>query len=207
MHRIGQLDERYDEVDDVDRARRHASVQLVGSDDDHDLDLNALRAGGVQVAGRFMTVRGHVALCSGSLANLVTNADLKQARLLGRIDEFVHDRGLDGMVGPIDEPARTVVGDAPTELDLRAFSTVVWATGYRPKYPWLMPEAKDGKGRVIHDGGVGSIPGLYVLGQPFLRRRRSNLIGGLGRDAEDLAGHLRAHLDRDARSRVLVTQV
>jgi putative flavoprotein involved in K+ transport len=206
MDRIGQLDERYDEVDDLDRARRHASVQLVGSDDGHDLDLNALRVGGVRIAGRFMAVRGHTALCSGSLANLVKHADLKQARLLHRIDDFVRDRGLEHLVGSGAEPVPTVIGDAPTELDLRAFSTVVWATGYRPKYPWLMPEAKDGRGRVVHDGGVAAMPGLYVLGQPFLRRRRSNLIGGLGRDAEDLAGHLRAHLDRRARSRALVTQ-
>ena len=58
LDRIGQLDERYDEVDDIERARRHASVQLVGNDDRRDLDLNALHAGGVQIVGRFMAIRG-----------------------------------------------------------------------------------------------------------------------------------------------------
>ena len=41
MDAIGQLDERYDEVDDVDRARRHTSVQVVGNDEGRDLGLNS----------------------------------------------------------------------------------------------------------------------------------------------------------------------
>jgi putative flavoprotein involved in K+ transport len=32
--------------------------------------------------------------------------------------------------------------------------------------------------------------GLYLLGLPFLRRRRSNLVAGLGLDASELGQHL-----------------
>ena len=204
MDRIGQLDERYDEVDDIGRARRHASVQLVGSEDRRDLDLNALRAGGVKIVGRLMAVRGATGQCSGSLATLVKNADLKQARLLRRIDEFVQDQGLVEEVGSAAEASPTVLGDPPTELDLRGVSTVIWATGYRPTYPWLRADVMDRRGRMSHDGGVVAIPGLYLLGLPFLRRRRSNLIAGLGIDATDLSDHLRRYLDEQARTRVAV---
>jgi len=86
---------------------------------------------------------------------------------------------------------------------LRAFSTVVWATGYRPAHTWLPAEAFDRRGRVAHDGGVSVVPGLYILGLPFLRRRRSNLLSGLGADAADLTEHLRASLDVHAVRRVL----
>jgi putative flavoprotein involved in K+ transport len=201
LDRIGQLDERYDEVDDIGRARRHASVQLVGTDEGRDLDLNALGAAGVQIAGRLMGINGTSTQHSGGLANLATNADLKQARLLRRIDEYVTERGLDPDVAPPREPHPTVPGDAPIELDLRSFSTVVWATGHRPAYPWLPDAAFDRRGRVVHDGGVAAIPGLYVLGLPFLRRRRSNLLGGIGLDAADLVDHLRVHLDARSRDR------
>jgi len=203
LDRIGQLDERYDEVDDVNRARRHASVQLVGNDEQRALDLNALQANGVRIVGRLMALRGTFAQCSGSLANLVKNADLKQARLLRRIDEFVDEHGLADDVGAPDEPAPTHLNQAPTEVDLRAFSTVVWATGYRPAHTWLPAEAFDRRGRVAHDGGVSVVPGLYILGLPFLRRRRSNLLSGLGADAADLTEHLRASLDVHAVRRVL----
>jgi putative flavoprotein involved in K+ transport len=202
---IGQLDERYDEVDDIRRARRHASVQLVGDDLHRDLDLNALHARGVRIVGRWMTVRDTTALCSGSLANLAKNADLKQARLLRRIDEFVDDHGLADAVGPPAASPPTAVGDLLTELDLREVSTVIWATGYRPRYPWLTAEAFDRQGRVIHDGGVSAVPGLYFLGLPFMRRRRSNLIAGIGVDASDIFEHVRTHLDGRATRRVGAT--
>jgi putative flavoprotein involved in K+ transport len=201
LDRIGQLDERYDEVDDIARARRHASVQLVGTDEGRDLDLNALHDRGVEIAGRLMGVNGTTTQHSGGLANLAKNADLKQARLLRRIDEYATEHGLDGDIAPPHEPRPTGVGDAPIELDLSSFSTVVWATGHRPAYPWLPDGAFDRRGRIVHDGGVAAMPGLYLLGLPFLRRRRSNLIAGIGLDAEDLAGHLRAYLDNRSRDR------
>jgi putative flavoprotein involved in K+ transport len=202
LDRIGQLDERYDEVEDVERARRHASVQLVGADPRRDLDLDTLHERGVRVVGRLMAVDGTRALCSGGLANLVKNADLKQERLLRRIDEYVDELGLREDVGPATRPRATAVGDAPTELDLTPFTTIVWATGYRPRYAWLPPEAFDRRGRVAHDGGVGALPGLYLLGLPFLRRRRSNLVSGVGLDADELGAHLRVYVDERARRRV-----
>jgi putative flavoprotein involved in K+ transport len=202
LDRIGQLDERWDEVENLQRARRHASVQLVGDDERRDLDLHTLAAGAVRVVGRVSAVRDTTLLCSGGLGALVANADLKLARLLRTIDEFVDEHALD--VGPPVAPAPAVLPDAPTQLDLADFSTVIWATGHRPTFGWLDPAALDRRGRIEHAGGVGAMPGLYVLGLPLLRRRRSNLIGGLGADAVDLAGHLRHHLDDRAAARVQV---
>ena len=80
------------------------------------------------------------------------------------------------------------------EADLRPIGTVVWATGFRPEYPWLDQRLLDRKGRLVHDGGVLPLPGLYVLGLPFLRRRKSSFLDGVGPDADDLATHLVGHL-------------
>ena len=41
---------------------------------------------------------------------------------------------------------------------------MVWATGFKPNYPWLDEGLLDRKGGIIHDGGVMTQPGLYVLG-------------------------------------------
>ena len=120
---IGQLDERYDEIDDIERARRHASVQLVGTPTRMPLDLNALPAAGVDLVGRLMAVSGALAQCSGGLASLTANADLKQARLLQRIDDFVTEHGLSGEVPGPDRPAPTSLGAVATEVDLERFST------------------------------------------------------------------------------------
>jgi len=56
MEAAGVLDERYDEVDDIVRARRVPSMQLVGSPDRITLDLNALTGMGVQLVGKFAAV-------------------------------------------------------------------------------------------------------------------------------------------------------
>jgi putative flavoprotein involved in K+ transport len=148
-----------------------------------------------------MRIVGSTAQCSGSLANLVANADLKQARLLDRVDEYVDAAGLARDVGAPDRPGPTRLGAVPTEIDLSDFSTVIWATGYRPSYGWLDPAALDRRGRIAHDGGVGALAGIFVLGLPFLRRRRSALIAGAGDDAADLMAPLRTHLDAMAHAR------
>jgi putative flavoprotein involved in K+ transport len=43
---------------------------------------------------------------------------------------------------------------------------------------------------VRHLGGVVDFPGVYLMGAPFLRRRKSALIDGVGDDARDLSNHL-----------------
>ena len=70
MDASGLLDERYDEIDDLARARRLPSMQLVGSPDRRPIDLNALRRLGVRLVGRLAGIRDGVAQFSGSLANM-----------------------------------------------------------------------------------------------------------------------------------------
>ena len=195
MDAIGQLDERYDEVEDIVKARRLPSLQLVGSPKRRDLDLNTVAASGVTVVGRLAAVSGHRGLCSGSLANICTLADLKQQRLLDRLDEHAAERGLDAELGERTRPAPTALDVTRIEVDLRPVGSIVWATGFRPAYPWLDPALLDAKGQIVHDGGVMNAPGMYVLGLPFLRRRKSSFLDGVGADALDLIEHLVRHLD------------
>jgi putative flavoprotein involved in K+ transport len=80
-------------------------------------------------------------------------------------------------------------------------SSVVWATGYRPDLSCVDVDVFDRRGRFVHDGGATAAPGLYLMGMPFLRRRKSTLIDGAGADAHELAGLLAGHLDATARLR------
>ena len=196
MDATGLLDERFDEVDDITRARNVPSPQLVGTPERASLDLNRLQAIGVEIRGRLGAIRDGRALFSGGLRNKCTLADLKMHRLLDTIDEWALEHGF-GPGDPLDRPTATAVKDTPLTLDLTSgeIRTIVWATGFRPDLSWLDVPVLDHKGRVRHDGGVvSSAPGLYLIGTPFLRRRRSSFIHGAGYDAEDLSEHLVAHL-------------
>jgi putative flavoprotein involved in K+ transport len=193
MDASGLLDERYDQVDDLVRARNLPSMQLVGSPG-RTVDLNALREIGVRLVGRLAGIRDGILHSSGSLPNVCALADLKLGRLLATIDTWAEGAGLGG-----ERPrcAPTVVPAAPLSLDLRSkeISTIVWATGFRTDWSWLDVPVFDRKGRVVHDGGVTAVPGLYVIGLPFLRRRKSSLIDGAAADAADLSAHLARYLD------------
>ncbi|MCA8879284.1 MAG: NAD(P)-binding domain-containing protein [Rhodobacteraceae bacterium] len=201
MDASGLQDTGYREVDDLDRVRRLPSMQLVAGSDT--LDLNVLQAMGVRVAGRLTMIRDGHALFSGALANHCALADLKMNRLLDAVDAFAIKAGLAGETDPPERFAPTAVPDAPLlDLDFARgeIRTVLWATGYRPDHSWLDLPVFDRKGRLLHDGGVVTgAPGLYALGLPFLRRRKSTLIDGAGADARDLAHHMLARLaDRQA---------
>jgi putative flavoprotein involved in K+ transport len=202
MDAAGVLDERYDEVDDIARARRVASLQLAGTPDRSTLDINALTEIGVKLVGRLggITEDGK-AQFSGSLRNMCTLSDLKMGRLLDRIDEWAQKNGFDDTADPPHRLPPTRVEPAPPlgmNLASGEIKAIIWATGYRPDYSWLEVPVLDHKGRLQHDGGVVSSPGMYLMGTQFMRRRKSALIDGAGDDARDLSDHLVSYL----RSRV-----
>jgi putative flavoprotein involved in K+ transport len=199
MDAAGILDERYDKVDDIGRARRVPSLQLAGTPDRSTLDLNALTGIGVRLVGRLAGItESGKAQFAGSLRNMCALSDLKMNRLLNLIDEWAQANGFDGMVEPPHRLPPTEVEQAPPlALDLAGgeITTIIWATGYRPDYSWLELPVFDRKGMVRHDGGVVASQGVYLMGVPFVRRRKSTLIDGAGDDARDLSDHLASCLD------------
>lgn len=208
MDATGVLDERYDEVDDLERARRVPSPQLIGSPNRASLDLNTLQERGVQLVGRLAGLRGDTLQFSGSLANHCAMADLKMGRLLERFEAWRAAADLADFVETGELPPPTRVPQNPRlTLDLGSgeIRTVVWATGFRPDYHWLKIPVLDHKGRLRHDGGVVDAPGLYAMGLTFMRRRKSSFIHGAEDDARALSAHLKAYLDRQAnRSSMIV---
>ncbi|WP_406075241.1 flavin-containing monooxygenase [Micromonospora sp. NBC_01638] len=99
-----------------------------------------------------------------------------------------------GLLRRVDRVGR-VVDAAGDELLLadggrRRVDAVVWATGFRPHYPWLEVPVLDASGAPVQRAGVTDRTGLYFLGLPWQRARGSAVLGWVGRDAEALAGRL-----------------
>ncbi len=140
------------------------------------------------------------ALFSGGLRNQFSLADLKLARLLETFDDWArrHPRRPDVSAPERFEPTRAP-DPARLKLDLRngEIRSVVWATGFRPDYSWLHVPVIDEKGYLRHDGGVVDSPGMYALGLPMLRRRKSTFIHGAEDDARDIVDHLAGYLARN----------
>jgi len=200
LEATGLLAERYDQIDDVTRARHLPSPQLTGTSQAVMTDLNKLAAQGVRIVGRLGRITGGVAQFSGSLANTCALADLKMNRFLNRADEWATASGLDHELPLPHRFAPTRVDPrSPLELDLRSgeITTVLWATGFRPDHSWLDIPVRDRAGHLRHDGGVVTgAPGLYLLGLPVLRTRASTYIHGAAADTQALADHLHSFLSR-----------
>ncbi len=198
MDSSGVWDQRHDEVEDLTRARRLPSPQLVGTPERTTLGLNELAAMGVELVGRCATVRDGRGLFSGGLRNVCSLADLKLERLLDVFDDWARTAGLDVDMGAAERHAPTEVPRSPRlQVDLRSgeIGTIVWATGFRPDYRWLDVPVLDAKGQLRHDGGVVDSPGLYALGLPVLRRRKSTFIYGIEDDAREVIDHLHGSLN------------
>jgi putative flavoprotein involved in K+ transport len=208
MDASGVWNQRYDEIDDLTRARRLPSPQLVGTPERTTLDLNALAAAGVEIVGRLAAVRNGRAQFSGGLRNQFALADLKMNRLLDTFDEWARVQARDTDVGPLQrfEPTRAPA-KARLDLDLHSgeIRSIVWATGFRPDYSWLDVSVLDRKGYLRHDGGVVDAPGLYAMGLPVLRRRKSSFIHGAEDDARDLTEHLANYLASGVGARAVGT--
>ncbi len=204
LDRSGLLHETIDDVDDIERARRVPSPQLIGRSGCN-MDLNRLQSLGVELVGRVAGVRGRTIQFSGALANHLKSADLKMHRMLDRFDATPLDcrRPLQA-----DRPAATRVPKNPRlalQLDHGEISSVFWATGYAPDHRWLNLPAFDRRGRLTHDAGiVKTVPGLYTLGHTFLRSRKSSFMYGVSDDARYVATDVAQHLAGVRRERVAV---
>jgi putative flavoprotein involved in K+ transport len=178
----------------VRTSRRQPSLQLVGHADGRSVDVMSLRQRGVQLVGRLVGAEGGRVLLDDDLIATTAASDVKLAEMLMRVDAFIAKEGLDRVAPP--EPFEptwpSALGMTKTTIDLQAagIETVIWATGFTRRYPWLRVAALDDRGEIRQRGGITPVPGLFVLGMHFQRRRKSAFIDGVGDDAAFLADRI-----------------
>ena len=208
MDRSGVWDQRYDDIDDLTRARRLPSPQLVGTPDRATLDLNALTRDGGRAGGPVLRGARRPGALLRRAAEHVRARGSEDGPPAGHLRRVGARRSRDAADDDFGEPERFEPTRAPEssrlQIDLRSgeIRTIVWATGFRPDYSWLHVPVLDEKGHLRHDGGVVDSPGMYVLGLPVLRRRKSSFIHGAEDDAREVVDHLAGYLGRTKESRL-----
>jgi putative flavoprotein involved in K+ transport len=191
LEQIGSLRVTVDDVVDPTAARSAGALQLVGRAHP-EVDLPALQALGVQLTGRLKGINGTRVSFAGDLGATTSDADRRARRVLARIDEHIAAHCLSERALPTT--TTTTVAPRPTQshLDLRraGISTVLWATGFTRRYPWLRVPALGCDGEIRQRQGVTPVAGLYVVGQRFQHRRDSDFIDGVRHDAAMVAQHM-----------------
>lgn len=176
------------------RTRLAANILATGKGAGHDLHLRTLRAMGVTLVGRFLGADDGVARFAQDLAESVAWGDARYRDLMHLIRRTAEERGLPPVTTPDPEPFD---GQAPEVVPLAGFGAVIFAGGFRPDYrswlPW--PAAFDDLGFPIQtDGRSTVVDGLYFVGVPFLRTRKSPLLLGVGEDAAVVARTIAARV-------------
>ncbi len=195
LHDMGHFDlpiERHPEGLD---ARREANHYVTGRDGGRDLDLRELARDGMTLHGRLIGGAGGDVRFAGDLADNLDAADETYERINGSIDEWIDEHGVEAPPGAAYEPVWAPDdNDGGGELDLAAAGvrSVVWATGFSSDWSWVKAPAFDGTGYPTHHRGVTTVPGLYVLGLPWLHTWGSGRFAGIARDARHLAAQIPA---------------
>lgn len=200
LDRTGALDRTLDELPDSRLGRHEPSMQLTAGHER--LDLAVLQERGVRLTGRLVDIDAGTVRFGDDLAATLATADAHLRGVLERIDRYA-EAHLPGQVSPAQPLAAVSAPPGPHRLDLHraGIATVVWATGYRPWYPWLRVPVLDAGGRLRHRRGVTPAPGLFAIGLRFQHRRNATFIDGARHDAEFVADHIRDHLSTRARAR------
>jgi putative flavoprotein involved in K+ transport len=170
-----------------------AGPQISGARGGYTLSYQLLARRGALLLGGMEGVAGSRIRFRDNLAFNLGFADEASARLRRRIDAYIARSGREAAapdVDPADEPHDPgAIPQAPLELDLRraGIANVVWATGFGPDTGFVRAPVLDGRGGVVQRDGATAVPGLFVVGHPWLRTRRSSTISGVAADAPYVA--------------------
>jgi putative flavoprotein involved in K+ transport len=187
MRETGELDLSADEAEPA--AMGATPPQVSGAGGGRTLSYQHL-------ASRGATLLGRAAGCDGRRLELAPNLG-ENVRFADEVSAFfratwerraqVSSRtlGAGAQPEPADEPAPSLYQlRGPESLDLAAagVSTVIWATGFGPSTDWLPPGALENL--------RPQLPGLHVIGAPWLTHRTSGSLYGMASDADRLAASL-----------------
>jgi putative flavoprotein involved in K+ transport len=160
------------------------------------VSLQSLAAQGVTLLGRPTAVEGDRVLLDDTVGANIAFGDRISAEVKGLVDRHIVAAGI-AAPAPEMDPADAPHPDpaavrSPAHLDLEAagIGSVLWTTGFTGAFGYLPPAAVDGQGVPIHDRGVAPVPGIYMLGFPWLTKRKSGIIPGVYDDAAMIAEHV-----------------
>jgi len=180
------------------RQLREAHPMLSGARGGHTIALQQLARDGVRLLGRLTDIDDTKLRFAADLPDNIRHADEQAARFRNLVDQHVARSGMLAAPPDTDPAERPWDGadGAALVLDSRAerIGSVVWATGFGPDLEWLNVPVLTRDGSLAHRRGITALPGLYLVGYPWLSTRGSGILYGVDADASRIAQHAAAAL-------------
>ena len=162
------------------------------------VSLQSLAAKGVTILGKMDNADELKIFFHPDAAEHVKFADESSRKVKEMIDDYILKNQLTAHLPHFDE-ADVEDDDAKcattiTTLDLKEsnINSIIWCTGFNNDFSYIKLNAFDGTGKLKHRDGIPEVPGLYFLGYPWLRTRKSPIIFGIKDDAAFIVDTIRA---------------
>lgn len=159
-------------------------------DQGHTLSLQLLARKGVTILGKVQDADATHAYLAPNAAEHVKFGDMFSMRAKAMVDEFIAKSGIDAPPpehddADIPDAEAACVSDITT-LDFAAHNvtSIIWTTGFAPNFSYLKLPVFDAAGLPKHVDGVADVKGIYFMGLPWMRARKSLMILGAHDDAE-----------------------
>lgn len=154
------------------------------------LSLQFLAKKGAVILGKLENADGVLVKLQPNATNHVKFGDAFSQQIKSMIDDYIGKAKLDAPGAKIDEAdlpdenTNCVSHNTTLNLIERNIKSVIWATGFDGDFSFLELPVFHDDGTLVHNNGIAEIQGLYFLGFPWLRKRKSGIIAGAKEDAE-----------------------
>jgi len=162
----------------------------------HTVSLQSLAERGATILGKVDEANGTILSLQPNAVDHVKFGDAFSKRVKNMIDAFIQKNELE--ISPADFDAADTADETSkcasslTQLNLldHNIRTLIWTTGFGANLSYLRIPCFNSDGIPKHQQGISDIPGLYFIGFPWLRTRKSGIILGIQEDAEFIASKL-----------------
>ena len=131
-----------------------------------------------------------------NLHECIEFGDEKANDIRKQIDDYIEQFGIVAKP-PVSDPGEPALpdlngSDSWATLDLRqtGVTTIIWCTGFETDWSWVKLDVFDDRGYPRHRAGITDYPGLYVLGSPWINKRKSGILYGVSEDASNIVEHI-----------------
>ena len=157
------------------------------------ISLQALAKKGAMILGKMDDAKENEAFFQPNAAMHIKFADGFSQKVKDMVNGFIMQNKIDA---PAAEPDEADQADENascacmlTSINLKEhnITSIVWATGFNSDLSYIKLPIHENNGDLKQTGNMSPVPGLYFLGWPWLRGRKSQLIFGMKEDAAFVA--------------------
>ncbi len=159
----------------------------------HTMSLQSIAKNGATILGKTENADENNLFFAANASDHIKFADGFSQKAKGMVDDFILKNQLSA------SPPEEDIADVPdsnascastiTTLNLTEHNikSIIWTTGFGADFSYIKLPILNSDGSPKHKNGLSDVKGLYFLGFPWLRMRKSGMIFGIKEDAEFIA--------------------